>query len=53
MLPGLPPEMLKMMKELDFVPSPYDPLNKLRKNRDRKKLNKHRMVKKSRRINRS
>lgn len=55
----IPPELLQMAKEMgiDFLPetSPhttYAPLNKLRKNRDKKKLNRRRMIKMTRRKNR-
>ena len=56
----LPPELLQIAKEMgiDFLPatSPrtkYEPLNKLRRSRDKKKLSRRRMVKASRRKNRT
>jgi hypothetical protein len=59
MLPGLPPEMKKLIKEMglnsDYMEEkrqPYSPLNKSRKNRDTKKVHKRKTTKTSRRKNR-
>ena len=55
----LPPELIQFAKEMGVDLSSkstraerYKPLNKLRKNRDKKKLRKRRMVNASRRKNR-
>lgn len=56
MLPGLPPEMeewLENVKRQENETKAYQPINKARKNRDRKKLNKRRQAKSSRRKNRN
>ena len=59
MLPGLPPEMRKLAKEMgldsDYMEEKqqsYSPLNKHRKNRDTKKVYKRKTTKTSRRKNR-
>jgi hypothetical protein len=59
MLPGLPPGMTKLIKEMgldsDYVKEKrqsYSPLNKRRKNRDTKKVHKRKTTKVSKRKNR-